>query len=256
MSRSRMDQTITVGLLLLLIASAARADTAPDAWNFTVTPYVWVPGIDASFKIPPAAEVPDPVFPISTSTVINALNFVAMVSFEARNDRWSLYSDLFYVSLTFERTAPTQLVIEGKLEDKTAVFELAGAYQVWRSDSSASHFDILGGMRYAGIHNDVTLILESREFSFSSHVNLPDAIIGVKGEARLGDDGRWFLPYYADVGGGSSDHSSITSAGIGYTYGWGDLALNYRYLEYQPGKGSTFNTFKLYGPMVTAAFHF
>jgi hypothetical protein len=256
MSRSRMDQTITVGLLLLLIASAARADTAPDAWNFTVTPYVWVPGIDASFKIPPAAEVPDPVFPISTSTVINALNFVAMVSFEARNDRWSLYSDLFYVSLTFERTAPTQLVIEGKLEDKTAVFELAGAYQVWRSDSSASHFDILGGMRYAGIHNDVTLTLESRDFKFPSHADLPDAIIGVKGEARLGDTGHWFIPYYADVGGGSSDHSSITSAGIGYTYGWGDLALNYRYLEYQPGKSSTFNTFKLYGPMLTAAFHF
>ncbi len=256
MSLSRMDSTIAFGLLLLLTASATRADTASDDWQFTVTPYVWVPGVDATFKIPPAADVPDPVFPISTKTVIQALKFVAMVSFEARKDRWSLYSDVFYVSLGFERTAPTQVVIEGKLDNKTAVFELAGAYQLWRSDSSASHFDILGGMRYAGIHNDVTLSLESRDFKFPSHADLPDGIIGVKGEARLGATGHWFIPYYADVGGGSSDHSSITSAGIGYTYGWGDLALNYRYLEYQPGKNSTFNTFKLYGPMLTASFHF
>src|SRR5579864_830263 len=106
MGRSRTDQTIRAGLfLLLLTASAARADTAPDAWNFTVTPYVWVPGIDASFRIPPAAEVPDPIFPVSKRNVINALDFVAMVSFEARKDRWSLYSDAFYVGLSFDRTA-------------------------------------------------------------------------------------------------------------------------------------------------------
>ena len=257
MSGSRMDRTIAAGLLLLLAASAARADTASDAWNFTITPYVWVPGIDGSLRIPPAADVPDPVFPVSKSNVINALNFVAMISFEARKDRWSLYSDLFYVSLTFERTAPTQHVIKGELDDKTAVFELAGAYQVWRSASNASHFDVLGGMRYAGIHNDVTLTLESREFKFSAHANLPDAIIGVKGEARLGDEDRWFIPYYADVGGGSSDLTTLISGGIGYTYGWGDLALSYRYLEYQPGGGaSTFKTFKLYGPMLAASFHF
>lgn len=257
MSGSRTDRTIAVGLLLLLAVTAARADTDPDAWNFTLTPYVWVPGIDGSFKIPPAAEIPDPVLPVSKSNVINALNFVAMISFEARKDRWSIYADVFYVSLSFERTAPTDFVIKAKLDDKTAVAELAGAYQVWRSASNASHFDILGGVRYAGIHNDVTLILESREFDFSSHANLPDAIIGVKGEARFGDEERWFIPYYADVGGGSSNHTSLTSVGIGYTYGWGDLALNYRYLEYQPGNGgSTFNTFKLYGPMLAASFHF
>jgi hypothetical protein len=256
LSRIRTDQTIALALLLLLAAFAARADTSPDAWNFTVTPYVWVPGIDASFRIPPAAEVADPIFPVSKRNVINALDFVAMVSFEARKDRWSLYSDAFYVGLSFDRTAPTPLVIKGKLDNKTAVLELAGAYQVWRSDSSTSHFDILAGMRYAGIHNDITLILESREFKFPSHKDFPDAIIGFKGEARFGDDGRLFIPYYADVGGGSSEHSSITSAGIGYTYGWGDLALHYRYLEYQPGNNSTFNTFKLYGPMLTASFHF
>ena len=256
MGRSRTDQTIALGLLLLLAASAARADTAPDAWNFTVTPYVLVPGIDASFRIPPAADVPDPVFPVDKRNVLRALNFIAMVSFEARKDRWSLYSDVFYVSLSFDRTAPTQLVIEGKLDDKTAVFELAGAYQVWRSDSSGSHFDILGGMRYAGIHNDITLVLESREFKFPSHKDFPDAIIGFKGEFRFGDKDRWFIPYYADIGGGSSNHSSITSVGVGYTYGWGDLALHYRYLEYQPGNNATFNTFKLYGPMLTASFHY
>jgi hypothetical protein len=255
MSRSHLNRAIAAGLLLMFGASVAQAGTSPDDWSFTITPYVWVPGIDGNLKVPPQASLPNPVFPITKTNVLDALNFAAMVSFEARKGDWSIYSDLDYVDLGFDKTAPTELVLKGKEEFTGSIFELAGSYTMWR-DASASHIDILAGGRYLNLSNDVTLDLGDHQFKFSDDKDFTDAIIGVKGEARLGEGGHWFIPFYADIGGGSSNHNWLAYAGLGYAFHWGDLFLNYRYLEYQPGKNSSIDTIKLYGPVFGASFHF
>ena len=255
MSRSHLGRTIAAGLCLMFGASAAQAGTSPDDWNFTLTPYIWVPGIDGNVKIPRDANIADSTFPITKTNVLNALNFAAMLSFEARKGDWSLYTDFDYVDLGFDKTAPTQFVLKGKEEFTGWLFELAGSYTMWRS-SSASHIDILAGGRYLSTNNDVTLNLGDHQFKFSADKDFTDAILGVKGEARLGDEGHWFIPFYADIGGGSSNHNWLAYAGVGYAFGWGDLFLNYRYLEYQPGKSSPIDEFKLYGPVLGASFHF
>ena len=59
-----------------------------------------------------------------------------------------------------------------------------------------------------------------------------DGIVGVKGQVRFGD-GRWFMPYYADIGTGSSNWTWQALLGLGYSFGWGDVSLSIRSLSYE-----------------------
>jgi hypothetical protein len=73
-----------------------------------------------------------------------------------------------------------------------------------------------------------------------------DAIIGVRGRARFGSDLRWFVPYYADVGGGNSKFTWQGILGLGYSFSWGDVGIVWRYLDYEfksgkPAQSLTFN---------------
>jgi hypothetical protein len=63
--------------------------------------------------------------------------------------------------------------------------------------------------------------LLGRSGSRSDKVDLWDGIVGIRGQMSLGEERRWFVPYYVDVGGGN--HSNTTwqgYAGAGYRYGW------------------------------------
>jgi hypothetical protein len=241
-------------LLLALTTTAAHADG--DTWKYTFTPYVWVPGIDASAKIPPAAQLPNgPVFPVTKSNVLGALNMAFMGSFEARKGDWSVYADVNYADMSFKKQAPTALVIKGKVDFDETLVELAVARTLW-SDSSGTHIDALFGGRYIDVNSDLTLTLANRQFKFSADRNDADVIVGLKGDVRLGDGGAWFIPYYGDIGGGSSNHSWLASVGLGRTFGWGDLSLSYRYFEFDPGSSSPIEDVRLYGPNLALAFHF
>jgi hypothetical protein len=58
-----------------------------------------------------------------------------------------------------------------------------------------------------------------------------DGIVGVKGQLRFGDS-HWFVPYYADIGTGSSNWTWQALLGLGYGFGWGDVTLSIRSLSY------------------------
>ena len=245
----------SAAILLAVGLSSAHAGETSDGWNFTVTPYIWVPGIDASAKIPPAAGLPGgSPFPVAKTSVLDALNFAFMGSFEARKGDWSIYGDFDYADLGFDKQAPTALVVKGKVDFSQTLFELAGARRLW-ADANGSHFDVLLGARIIDISSDITLTLASRQFKFSADKSDTDVIGGLKGEARF-DGSNWFVPYYADIGGGSSNHSWLASVGVGYAFGSGDLSLNYRYFEFDPGASSPVEDVRLYGPTLAYAFHF
>jgi len=83
------------------------------------------------------------------------------------------------------------------------VWTLAGAYTVARSPTW--NLDVLAGFRYVGVETDLKWDLRgSRDFldtsgQVSRNLTEWDGIVGVKGQVRFGD-GRWFMPYYADIG--------------------------------------------------------
>ena len=65
-------------------------------------------------------------------------------------------------------------------------------------------------------------------------VKLWAAIVGIRGNFRNGE-GKWAVPYYFDVGTGSSDRTWQAMVGLEYSYAWGELMLVYRHLYYDEG---------------------
>jgi hypothetical protein len=147
---------------------------------------------------------------------------------------------------------------------KGNMLTLAGGYSLAQSPDSP--FDVIGGLRWFGITSDTSWNLsgaiagpqQGQSFAAAGNISgnqdLFDGIIGVRGRAKLAD--RWFLPYYLDVGTGSSNLTWQALAGITYAFGWGEVALAYRHLYYDQ-KGNEFvQDFKFSGPMLGATFRF
>jgi len=86
-------------------------------------------------------------------------------------------------------------------------------------------------------------------------VDLWDGVVGFRGSARLGA-GNWFVPYYLDAGAGTSKFTWQAVVGVGYSFGWGDLLLVYRYLSFEQGDDQPVQRLEFAGPALGATFHF
>jgi hypothetical protein len=82
-----------------------------------------------------------------------------------------------------------------------------------------------------------------------------DAIVGAKGRVAFGANREWFIPYYADIGTGDSDLTWQLSAGLGYSYSWGDVIATWRYLDYNFKSKSKVQDLTMNGPLLGVAFH-
>jgi hypothetical protein len=81
-----------------------------------------------------------------------------------------------------------------------------------------------------------------------------NVVAGVKGRANLGTEGKWFIPYYVDVGTGQSKFTWQGIAGVGYDFKWGSVLAAWRYMGYDFKSGSELQTLNFNGPAVGVAF--
>lgn len=247
-----------LGVLCLTAAAPACAEAnSPQVnmfdgqWHFSLTPYLWLPTIytSASFAGPLGiAPGVDADMHTTPGTYLHNLSFAFFLGGEARKGEWSLFTDYMYLKFKDQNasvrtvTGPaglvTRVVDRGSTMDlKSNVWTLAGGYTAWRRGNS--HLDILVGTRYLSMDTSLDWsvdgaagLLPGRQRSLSSHVDKWDAIVGLKGQLNLSDDGKWFMPYYLDVGTGSRNTTWQALLGAGYRYGWGDVTLVLRNLSY------------------------
>jgi hypothetical protein len=138
---------------------------------------------------------------------------------------------------------------------------VAGTYELVKKPNYT--LDVLGGVRYLdvsqtldwSISGDISSLPPvSRDGSAEASSSLWDGIVGVKGVADLGNDHKWFIPYYLDVGTGQSDLTWQVNAGIGYRYNWGSLVATWRYLDYEMDSNEPIKSVNLNGPLFGATF--
>jgi hypothetical protein len=246
---------LTLGSLTATAPAPAAVDSYDGAWHFSLTPYLWTPNINGSMdaRIPALRSATGAVLrDVSLSTEIGPndylenLNFAGMVTGEARKGNWSVFTDLIYIDFGNENsnvrsiTGPDGRPLTAITRDvttslSTTVWTFAGAYTAARSPTW--NFDVLAGFRYGGVDTELKWDLRgSRDFLDTSGRTTQnrtewDGIVGVKGQVRFGD-GRWFMPYYADIGTGSSNWTWQALLGLGYSCGWGDVSLSIRSLSY------------------------
>jgi len=132
---------------------------------------------------------------------------------------------------------------------------VAGGYTV--ASGNWGNVDVLAGYRMLAVN-------ETTDFSLAAVITRPDGSValgrsgklsagrtiwngigGIRGRFYLGDadwfgGGRFYLPFYFDVGGGGSHPTWQAFGGIGYQTRLVGLTLGYRYLSFQQGgSGST-----------------
>jgi len=282
----RIALTGRTGLVLLLLAAlslpAFAENPAPaDRWNFAVQPYLWLPNLNGSlnYSVPPGGGGSANV-DISNNTLLENLEFAMMLSAEARKGRWAIVTDFIYLDVTGQEsqvksvnfagpggrvTVPVTVSGSANAGLKGTEWELAGAYTVV-GDGHTS-LEVLLGIRYFGIEATTDWNLSAdvsgpgagqtfaRAGSIKETDDLWDGIVGVRGRFGLGS-GKWGIPYYLDVGTGSSTITSQGAIGIQYRWSWIDLNLVYRYLYYDMESGKLLQNVSFQGPALGVNFRF
>jgi len=173
---------------------------------------------------------------------------------EWRRARWSVFGDWTWAKvssdaeLSFLRNS-----LEGEVEIKGHIVQGAAGYEVFRNHRS--HTDLFGGIRY--LHINAGLEFKSGIFdgtSLDGSDDWADAILGIRGAARVGN--KWQLSYYGDAGAGGSDFTWQAMASLGYAFGWGSVKAGWRHLDVDYDSGSLKIDAYLTGPFLGAEFNF
>jgi hypothetical protein len=255
---------------LLVSAAAALVWLAPlptfgqaaaDRWTFSLMPYLWLPNVNAKLNYgPPPPFGSSANVSIDADTILSDLKFAAMIAGEARKGRWLIATDVIYLDLSSSDSKIDNVDLNpgpGAINVSTSTLN-AGTQSsltgwVWTAvggyaavQERTVNLDVIGGFRYLGLDaktdwqltttvtgtgpNGVSVTFP-RSGSVEKTENIWAAIVGAKGRIKLGES-DWFVPYYVDVGGGSSVFTWQGVAGVGYAFKWGDVRLDYRYLYY------------------------
>ena len=271
----RSTTVLIFGLSLsaLVCAQPARAaDNEYDGdWHFTLTPYVWLPGVsgDLRYKAPRGFSGNAEVH-VGAEDIFEDLKFAFMGTGSVRRGNWSVFTDFIYLDLGSDNAKVKDIVGPGgivefpvSLSTKSGldgfVWTAAAAYSFFHDNVSSA--DAFVGFRGLGLSSSLDWQFANPPLLFpqSGHLEqyqqLWDGLIGVRG--RFGFSGsHWFIPYYADIGTGQSNFTAQALAGAGYAFSWGDLSLVYRYLYYEPGQDKLINNMSVHGPAFGATFHF
>ena len=276
---------VVTGLLGLPMTGLAQ-ESDPDQWQFSLTPYLWLPTIagDLRFELPPGSGG-NPSFDLGPTDWFDMLNFAAFVGGTAKKGRFSIISDIAYLSMSNEpdsRLASVETIVSGPggrveipvgaditLDTETDLtgfmWSMALGYELHRTDRS--NLDAFIGGRYFGVDVETSWSLTTAITTpggtevfpaagqIGNDTDLWDAIVGIRGQFALGDS-RWSVPYYVDVGSGSSDITWSAFTGLTYGFEWGDLLFAYRHLEYDEGSSGLLQNFSFTGPAIGARFNF
>lgn len=267
MKKSINKVLITILASAALLPASLTADTS-DSWEFGASIYGWFPDMSGTTNIP----VGDGDFELSIGDILDNLEFTFQGSFDARKGNWGFFSDVIYMDVAKTEkdvrngtVGNTQLPweINGELGIgmKSLIWTNVGYYRL--VEDSNKSFDLLAGVRYADVDQDVSWSLSGdigqtplpgREGSVSVGDTLWDYIVGFRGRLAFGAENKWFIPYYADIGTGDADLTYQLAGGIGYKFSWGEIAAVYRYLEYDVASGNPIDTMDFGGPAVGAVF--
>ena len=264
---------------------ATPPQAGQSGWTFNVAPYLWLPwlNINLSYNLPNGLGGRLPTsLTVGPGEIVNNLRFGAMLAAEARHDRLSVLTDVFYANEGFNanRTklrsvdffgSSSQRIPPGSVLDtssvaKTTVWTLAGGYTALRGDWG--NLDVIAGIRLLSV-NSTTGYRFATTFtgpggnpgvfggagSVSASRNVWNAIGGFRGRLRI-PNSYFFIPYYFDIGGGDSNLTWQAASGIGYQSGWAGLSAQYRYLSFEQGGTSVTGNVSLSGPMVMVNVNF
>ena len=145
-----MKTTIIViaffGVVLLGTGGGAHAADSGNGWKTEIAPYAWLAGVHGDFT---TNGLPVHISE-SLSDVPDVLDFGGMLVVESTKDRAAILFDTAYVKLSDSRTTDGLNMTE-------SVTELAGAYTALLPKSSGLALDVLAGIRFWYVKDEVSV---------------------------------------------------------------------------------------------------
>jgi hypothetical protein len=249
--------------------SCLLAQDLSDDWQFSATVYGWFPDIGGQTSFPAGAGG---TIDVDISTILDHLKMTAQGSFAIQKGHWGAFTDIVYLDVGEAKSQTRNLELGGQplpaavtadidFDLESTIWTFGGSYRVVSSDGAT--VDVLLGARLASF--DQTLDWEfSGNFgpvtpppltgTREASVDLWDGIVGVRGRLSFGSQHDWVVPYHFDIGAGDSDLTWQAMVGLAYAFGWGDLGVAWRYLDYDLGSDGPIADMNFNGPALGATF--
>lgn len=279
----RPNRLIPLALLATTLGAAGASAQGADGrsgWSFQIGLYAWAPTFDGrlNYALPSAGGTA--TVKADADNYLSDLNFAAMITAEARYDRYSVITDLMYVDLGSSSSRvgsvnpaalPSNPIsstqnLSGDSSLQATIWTLGAGYTL--ASGNWGNVDVLGGFRLLALdaRTNYSLAVDiagprgngvalSRNGRLSGNADIWNGIVGVRGRILVGDSG-FFVPYYADVGTGDSNLTWQVFSGIGYQSGWAGVQLGYRYMSFDQGSGSLVEKLTMGGAYLAVNFTF
>lgn len=227
-------------------AATPAAPVVVPGWTFSVNLYGWAAGLEGKVRtIPPLPAVD---VNVSFGDVLENLNVALMGTFEARYDRFILFTDLIYSSLSPDK-AFTVAGFPGRATiDSEAFIGLAAVgYRV--VDTTNFSLDAFVGLRGFAMSNTITLETAGVSVAYGKSEQWMDGVVGAR--LRYSLTSQLFAVAMGFVGGGSSDYQWDVYGGLGYSFSdrWSAFA-GYRAMKVDYEKGRFVYDALQHGPLL------
>lgn len=190
-----------VAASLLLVAGTASFGAATPAestgWQFELTPYAWLAGVDGTATI--KGQKHD--FSQKFSDLVKNVDFGGSLLGRAQYDRWVTYGQFDYFRISQDDTGPNG--VSGTITSDSAFYTVAGGYQ-FDGPFEGSKIDVLGGVKIAHQKTEAEI---SGGPSASDTRDLVDGVLMLRPSIPLFPskiDGLRFNPTVS-IGAGDSD---------------------------------------------------
>jgi hypothetical protein len=268
MNKAFAATAITLVAAALLPATAGAQSS--ENWQFGASIYLYLPTISGKTTFPQGAGSD---VAVDADKILDSLSGAFMGNFEARKGRWGGFTDVIYVDLSQSKSGFRDMTVGGNqlpagvsgnadFSLRGTAWTLAGSYRL--VPDQRAPVDVFVGTRMLDVREKLTWQLSGNVSSIptpgragTNEAKLQnwDFIVGAKGRWAFGNERKWFVPYYFDVGTGDSDSTFQAVAGIGYSFGWGDVVGSWRYLDYKLKSGGKIESLNFNGPALAAVFH-
>jgi hypothetical protein len=228
---------LATSLMIGATSLAMANETASDEWEFSATPlFLWGLSVDGSSTI---GDTTAPLNLDFSDDILENMEAVFTLHFEARKSKWVLFSEVQYVELDpsseISQDSPPASV-EDDIDFTNTMVELGVGYAF--VETAKSRWEVIGGARYTRQELEVDVDLSppgpGPSIAVDSSVD-EDWWHGFAGGRLIYSlTDYWTFEGRADYGYGDSDNTA-TNASFFFNYkfnDWGSVLAGFRYLDY------------------------
>jgi hypothetical protein len=239
--------------MAMMLATATTMAEADEEWEFTLAPmFLWGMSIEGESTIEGKTAPLDLDF---RDDVLENLEAVFTLHFEARRDDWGFFAEYQYAELKTDgggTQGPITADVEIELDDTLVEVGAAWAF----SDQPRTRWELLMGARYleqettvkADISSPIPLL--NRQENVDGGDEWWHPFGGVRVSQALSDN--WTLVARGDYGYGDSDNTAINLVAMfDYQFrDWGSAFVGYKHLDYDYESSSYGFDAEKRGPLV------